>query len=148
MRTEALGAALLLFTAPGPAANHRGPVRTSQSERAPVGPANQRAGQPRLLAQSNTAARGGGNVNMSDLKCTCSFERSYLYLILHYGHFSKTLKRIHGLLLNRNDACVVFTPLSIPVLWCVLDGSKHHWLEQVGRKTQWKKALGQLPRKS
>lgn len=63
--TEALGAALLLFTAPRPAANHRRPVRVSQSERAPVEPANQRAGQPRLLAQSNTAARGGGNINMS-----------------------------------------------------------------------------------
>lgn len=64
--TEALGAAFLLFTTPRPAANHRGPLRISQSERAPVEPANQRAGQSRLLAQSNTAARGGGNVNMFD----------------------------------------------------------------------------------
>lgn len=72
--TEALAAALLLFTAPRLTANHRGPVRISQSERAPVEPANQRAGQPRLLAQSNTAARGGGNVNMSDLICTSLFQ--------------------------------------------------------------------------
>lgn len=33
--TEALAAALLLFTAPRLTANHRGPVPVSQSERAP-----------------------------------------------------------------------------------------------------------------